>query len=194
MMNQTKPVFARRNFLKYSLIGLGSVAGLAAVGVGVFNTNQYRDKYGKLMVLDGHLADIVHAFAEAAMPVGNGFPTIEEAEVVKRMDEELFFISENIQSDFKAVLYLVELLPFAYGKMSRFSRLSREERIELLEKTADTENDLTRVAVANARMVTRLMYYGHPSSWKAIGYDGPFGNIPEQLSEQRKYYASITKV
>jgi hypothetical protein len=191
MLSQSKPVFARRKFLKNTLIGLGTVAGLSAVGVGVFNTNQFADKYGKLLVLDGHLADIVHAFAEAAMPIGNGFPSIEETQVVKRMDEELFFINENIQSDFKAVLYLVELLPFSYGKMSRFSRLSRAERIALLEETTNTDNDLTRVAVANIRMVVRLMYYGHPSTWKAIGYDGPFGNIPEVVSEQRKYYASL---
>ena len=47
MLNQTKPVFARRKFLKYSLIGLGGMAALGAVGVGVFNTNQFRDKYDK---------------------------------------------------------------------------------------------------------------------------------------------------
>ena len=192
-MNTPKPVFARRKFLKYSLLSLGSLVGAGALGAGVFVSNRYRDKYGKLLVLDGHLADIVHAFAEAALPLGTGFPSIEEAQVVNRMDEEFFFIDPAIQSDFKAVLYLVEAMPIAEGYFSRFSRLAREKRIEFLEQMQSTDNDLYRVAIANARMVVRLMYYGHPSTWKAIGYDGPFANVPEVRSEQRKYYASLVK-
>jgi hypothetical protein len=33
-----------------------------------------------------------------------------------------------------------------------------------------------------------IMYYGHESKWQAIGYDGPFGKVPEQLGEQRLHY------
>ncbi|MFN8353342.1 MAG: hypothetical protein U0Y10_02765 [Spirosomataceae bacterium] len=192
-MNHSQPAFARRKFLKYSLLGLGGVVGIGTIGAGIFLSNSFRNNYGKLLVLDGHLADIAHAFAEAALPQGNGFPSIKEATVVQRMDEELFFIDPNIQSDFKAVLYLVEAMPLLEGRFSRFSRLSREQRIAFLEQMQATTNDLYRVAIANARMVVRLMYYGHPSTWKAIGYDGPFGNIPEVLSEQRRYYASLVK-
>lgn len=182
-------IFERRKFLKYSLLGVGGLIGIGGIGATVFLSNKYNEKYGKLMVFDGHLVDILHTFAEAAMPKPiNGFPTIEEAEVVRRLDEELFFADSNIQSDFKALLFLIEAMPMANGYFSRFSRLPKEKRIEFLEKMQTTETDIYRVAIANVRMLTRMVYYNHPSTWKAIGYDGPHGNIPEVVSEQRAYY------
>lgn len=191
--SQFRPGFARRKFLKYTLLGLGAAAGLGAAGVGVFLTNRYATNYGKLLVFNGHLTDILHTFAEAALPVRAGFPTIEEAEVVRRADEEFYFIDPDITADFKAALYLIEALPISLGYFSRFSRLDRSERVAFLEKMQNTENDLVRVAIANARMVVRLMYYGHSSTWKAIGYDGPFANVPEVVSSQRKHYASLVR-
>lgn len=191
--SQFRQGFSRRRFLKYSLLGLGTVAGISAVGVSVFLTNHYTEKYGKLLVFNGHLTDILHTFAEAALPIRAGFPTIEEAEVVRRADEEFYFIDADITTDFKAALYLIEALPISQGYFSRFSRLARSERVAFLEKMQNTENDLARVAIANARMVVRLMYYGHSSTWTAIGYDGPFANVSEIVSPQRKHYASLVK-
>lgn len=194
-MNTPKSVFERRKFLKYSLLGIGGVLGASALGTGIFLSNKYSEKYGKLLVFDGHLTDILHAFAEVAVPPAKmGFPSAEEAEVVKRMDEEFFFSNEHIQSDFKAILYLIEAMPIANGYFSRFSRLTKEQQLEFLEKMQNTENDLYRVAIANARMTVRMMYYGHPSTWKAIGYDGPHGGVPEVISEQRLYYKKLTSV
>ena len=37
----------------------------------------------------------------------------------------------------------------------------------------------------------RWYYFGHPSTWNAIGYDGPFMNLPEKRSEQRVLYARL---
>lgn len=192
-MNQNESVFKRRKFLKYTLLSVGGLIGASAVGTAVFLSNKYDKIYGKLLLFDGHLTDILHAFCEVAMPEPkNGFPTHQEAEVVKRMDEEFYFANEHIQSDFKAVLYLLEAMPIANGYFSRFSRLSPEKRLAFLNKMQNTENDLYRVAIANIRVTTRMMYYGHPSTWKAIAYDGPFGGLPEVESEQRKYYKNLT--
>ena len=193
-MNKNEPVFKRRKFLKYSLLGLGGLVGATAIGTGIFLSNKYDKIHGKLLLFDGHLTDILHAFCEVAMPSSKlGFPTHLEAEVVKRMDEEFFFANKHIQSDFKAVLYLLEGMPIASGYFSRFSRLSIEKRLEFLNKMQNTENDLFRVAIANVRVTTRMMYYGHPNTWKAIGYDGPYANIPEIISEQRAFYKKQTQ-
>lgn len=190
-MEPTK-FFAKRRFLKIALLGVGSTVVAAAGGVGYLTlTNRFRSRYGTLLVLDGHLADVVHALAEACVPTATGFPTVEQAEVVTRLDEELYFVSEGISGDLKAALYLLEMLPMTYGHLSRLSRLSVDERRELLTRASGTKDDTVRAVIANLSGLMRWYYFGHPSTWNAIGYDGPFMNLPEKRSEQRVLYARL---
>ncbi len=186
------PLFTKRRFLKYSLLSIAGAATLVTgAGAYITQTNRYAERYGKLLVLDGHLADIAHTLAEACVPGRPGFPDIEQAEVVKRLDEELFFVSDNIGSDLKAAFYLLEMLPLAYGHLSRFSRLTVEERKKLLTQATDTQDDTVRAVLTNLSAMMRWYYYGHPSTWKVIGYDGPFMGLPEKHSEQRVLYAKL---
>jgi hypothetical protein len=189
---QHSPLFTKRRFLKFSLLGVAGAATLVAgAGAYITQTNRYRHRYGQLLVVDGHLADIAHTLAEACVPNRPGFPDIEQAEVVKRLDEELFFVSDNISSDLKAAFYLLEMFPLAYGHLSRFSRLTVEERKQVLTAASDTQDDTLRAVIANLSAMMRWYYYGHPSTWKVIGYDGPFMNLPENHSEQRIHYAKL---
>ena len=184
--------FAKRRFLKTALLGIGGTVAVAAGGVGYLTlTNRYRQRYGKLLVLDGHLADIVHALAEASIPHAPLFPSVEEAEIVTRFDEELFFVSDGISSDLKTAFYLLELLPLGKGYLSRFSRLSLQERRKFLSDACDTTDDTIRAVIYNLPATMRWYYYGHPATWKAIGYDGPFMSLPEKRSEQRMLYAEL---
>lgn len=184
--------FARRRFLKMTLLGVGGIAAVAAGGVGYLTmTHRYQERYGRLLSLDGHLADIVHALAEASVPDRPGFPGVEEAEVVTRLDEEMYFVSDGIGSDLKTAFYLIEMLPLLKGYMSRFSRLPLAERRRFLAEAGDTTDDTVRAVVFNLPATMRMYYYGHPSSWRAIGYDGPFMNLPEKRSEQRLRYAEL---
>jgi len=186
------PLFTKRRFLKFSLLGVAGAATLVAgAGAYITQTNRYRHRYGQLLVVDGHLADIAHTLAEACVPNRPGFPDIEQAEVVKRLDEELFFVSDHISSDLKAAFYLLEMFPLAYGHLSRFSRLTVQERKQVLTAASDTQDDTLRAVIANLSAMMRWYYYGHPSTWKAIGYDGPFMNLPEKHSEQRIHYAKL---
>lgn len=188
------PFFSKRRFLKFSLLGIGAtVATAAGLGAYLTQTHQFRARYGKLLVLDGHLADIAHTLAQACVPTGRpGFPSIEQAEVVQRMDEEFYFVSDSISADIKAAFYLLEMLPFAYGHASRFSRLTLAQRRALLTEATATQDDTVRAVVANLSAIIRWYYYGHPSTWKVTGYDGPFMQLPEQKSEQRLWYAKLT--
>jgi len=183
-MEQT---FSRRSFLKYGLIAGG--AALALTGVSRFFP---RKRYGKLLTLNAYQADILDAFAQSTLP-GSHMPGAEEAQVIRRVDEELTFVSDQIRSDFLAALYLVEFSPIGSGHLSRLSRLDEATRVHFLRAAADTSSDLLRAAVSNIRMVILLVYYGHESTWKKIGYDGPYGHFPEKLSEQRYYYAKNTE-
>jgi len=183
----------RRSFLK-----LGLMTG--AVAVAVLNgctdavtsfSGARRTPYGTLLILDEEQARTMEAFAETVVPSAKDFPSAREARVVQRLDEELFFVSGNIAADVKTVLDVLEWMPVAYGYFSRFSRLSPDKRLAFLNGTKNTGSATVRAVIHNCRMICFNLYYGHQSTWAAIGYDGPFSGIPEQLGEQRRYYAEL---
>lgn len=174
--------FSRRRFLKLAFIGGGSL-----FAAGALFRFWPRKSHDHLVTLNSYLADVVEAFAGVTLPQ-NGMPDATATQIVRRLDEELTFVAEQIRSDFLAALYLVEFSPAAYGFFGRMSRLTREKRLAFLQKAGGSGSDLVRAAISNIRMLVMLCYYGHPASWKRIGYDGPFGGFPEKLSEQRQFY------
>lgn len=137
--------------------------------------------------------DTLKVYAESILPKGDDWPSAETAEVYRRMDEELFFCSKSISSDLSDALLLIEWYPFFAGSFSRFSRLSTATATQIVSTGLTSENELVRAAFSNVRMLIFMMYYGHSSTFSKIGYDGPFLNWPEKLSEQRLYYAEEIK-
>lgn len=191
---QWQPI-SRRSFLK--------IAAVTAVGVSAtFYGHRFMSAprnalhvtpYGNFLVLEESHAHTLHAFAEAVLPRGGKYPTPQQAQVLQRLDEELYFISQPIAKDVKLVLDVLEWMPVMYAKFGRFSRLSLEQRLNFLNGTKNTRSKTVRAVINNCRMLCFNMYYGHESSWSAIGYDGPFAkHLPEQLSEQRQLYAALT--
>lgn len=181
--------FSRRSFLKYALLGGGSL-----LAVGAISRFWPRKSFGKLVTLNAYLADVLDSFAEVTLPQGAGMPDANTALVVRRLDEELTFVADAISSDFIAAIYLIEFYPAAYGYFGRMSRLDPAKRVEFLKRAGGEGSDLVRAAVSNIRMLILLCYYGHASTWKKIGYDGPFAGLPEKLSEQRKHYRQLSGI
>lgn len=193
---QTQPL-SRRRFLK---LGAVAATGVAALALWRYLPSARKadaplmTPYGNLLVLDAAQAATFHAYAEAVLPVAKGFPSPQEAQVVQRLDEELYFVSPAIVDDVKLVLSVLEWLPLIYGHFSRFATLPAGQRLALVNRTKQTRSDSVRAVMNNCRMLCFNMYYGHASSWTAIGYDGPFSALPEKLGEQRRYYAQQTQV
>ncbi|EKJ88481.1 hypothetical protein CLV96_2160 [Leptospira meyeri] len=134
----------------------------------------------------------VAAFSEVVLPITEpGMPNLEEANVMRRLDEELYFVSEEIQEDFHSAVMVLEYLPIFYGHFSFFSNLSREKREELLSLWSETDSDIVRAVVGNLKLLVCLVYYGHKSTWEQISYPGPFGNPPEKWSEARIHYQNL---
>ncbi|MCT8334093.1 hypothetical protein NUH30_10455 [Leptospira sp. 85282-16] len=134
----------------------------------------------------------VTAFSEVVLPVSEpGMPSLDEANVMRRLDEELYFVSEEIQEDFHSAVMVLEYLPLFYGYFSFFSSLSKEKREELLSLLAETDSDIVRAVVGNLKLLVCLVYYGHKSTWPQISYPGPFGNPPEKWSESRIHYQNL---
>lgn len=127
-------------------------------------------------------------FAKAILPKEEGFPDLEQAEVLSRLDEELFFVDSSISGDFDSALWILEYLPIRFGYWSRFSKLNPEQTKEFINTALRCDIELVRNIASSVRMAVMLVYYGHKSTWEPIGYDGPFGNFPEKLSESRIYY------
>lgn len=183
-----KQMFSRHRFLKMSLLAMGLLLG---VGFYTLRPKRLRN-YGKLLTFSDYEADVIQTFGLLVLPKVKDFPSIEEAKVLERLDEELFFVSGPIRTDFIAAIWYLEFLPMQYGFFSRFTRLSEQDRIDFIKQLIETNSDLDRVTYTNIRMLVFYMYYSHQTTWDAIGYDGPYGKFPEKLSAQRLYYRQET--
>jgi hypothetical protein len=143
----------------------------------------------RLLVLTSSQATTMAALASAVVPTQAGFPTVAQAQVVQRLDEELWLSDASIQDDMRAALDVAEWLPLLYGHLSRFSKLERGQQQALVQRWMGSSVETVRAIGTNLKLVSHFMYFGHPSSWAAIGYDGPFQKRPPIISEQRKAYA-----
>jgi|JI10StandDraft_1071094.scaffolds.fasta_scaffold93871_3 hypothetical protein len=135
---------------------------------------------------------VMEKWAEVILPERTDkMPSVEEAEVIRRLDEEFSFVSPDIQEEFHSAILVLNVLPFFYNHWTYFENLSFQTRKKFLEQVSQTESDIVRAVIGNLKLVTFLAYYGHKSTWNQIGYDGPFGNPPEKWSETRIYYKSM---
>ncbi|MBI2383948.1 MAG: hypothetical protein HYV18_07755 [Gammaproteobacteria bacterium] len=182
--------WSRRRVIKALLAGggLAATGGLAGCGRG---GGMGPDGY-RLLVLDVAQASTLSALGDALIPRQEGFPDLVDTELLRRVDEELSFIGESIQSDLGAALAVLEWAPFLYWRFGRFSSLEREERREVLDRMLRSRSETLRAVSTNLRILVQFFYFGHPAAWAAIGYDGPFSHLPPIESEQRRFYAENT--
>ncbi|EMJ61418.1 MULTISPECIES: hypothetical protein [Leptospira] len=173
------------------LFGFG-LGGLLSIGVGTFFFRRSKNQsLPKTLFFSISEVEFLSAYSQTLLPQESGFPDIEKAEVIRRLDEEFFFVSPDVSDDFRSLILILEYLPLVKGYWGRFSRLNEEDRKNFLLSQETTESDTIRAALTNLKLPIYLVYYGHESSFKAISYDGPFGNPPEKLSESRIYYKKI---
>jgi len=183
----------RRRFLKLATASPIAVSALAQTACSLFNsesTKIERTQFGNLLSFTTNEANTLFAFAEGCLALDQN--TLFKAQVIPRLDEELYFVSSYIKEDFKLALSVMEYLPLVYGEFSRFSKLAVQQRTAFLDKLKNTDSTTVRAVIHNIRMTVMLSFYGHDSTWKSIQYDGAFTQIPPQISTQRQHYADIT--
>lgn len=151
----------------------------------------YKTGFGNLLVLNQDRASALYAFAEACVP--NSRDQIRQAQVLPRIDEELYFVSTQIREDFLLALDVLEYLPLVYGFFSRFTRLNLPERERFLRGLQNTRINTVSAVISACRMAVMMMYYGHDSTWNDIHYDGTFARLPQIESAQRAHYRRLTK-
>lgn len=96
--------------------------------------------------------EFLSAYSQTLLPQESGFPDLEKAEVIRRLDEEFFFVDSNISDDFRSLIFILEYLPLVKGYWSRFSRLSEEDRKNFLLSQETTESDTIRAALTNLKL------------------------------------------
>lgn len=186
------PPLPRRRFLQAAVAGAALVTFDVPARAKPAAPERLQTGSGVLLVLDARRAEILSAFAEATLVSGNGFPSVAEAGVIARVDEELFFTDAAIRDEFLLAIDAIDLLPIAWGQFSRLRRMTTEHRRQFLDSLADTRFETVRALVNGLRMVTGLVYYAHPATGRALGCEGPHAGLPPQDSEQRAYYRQAT--
>lgn len=89
------------------------------------------------------------------------------------MDRYLGGMDASIQSDFRALLDLLEYLPLVTGFGGRFTRLSPAAQDQVLSGWQRSPRALLRQGAQALRSLCLLAHYQDPASFAAIGYSGP---------------------
>jgi hypothetical protein len=182
---------SRRRFLKSALLVAG--AGSSGLALQACAPEAATDSAGRpFMFLDRGEAALLHALGEAIVPTQAGFPTLDEAQVVRRADEEMAMSDPSVQGDLHAALAVLQWMPLAYGHGSRYTKLSLPRRRKVLQRMMRSNSEVLRAVATNLKILVHFFYFGHRASWAAIGYEGPFANLPPSISEQRGWYAQKT--
>lgn len=182
---------SRRRFLRGAAV-LGALAGAGLGASACSRGTETGSDARPLLALTAAQARTLGAVADAVVPTQPGFPDAQQAQVVRRFDEELSFVAPSIRDDLRAALGVLEYAPLLYGHFSRFSALDLAARRQVLQAMNTSRVELLRAIGSNAKILVQFFYFSHPSVWAATGYDGPFGRMPEQTSEQRAWYVQQT--
>ncbi len=195
MIQQPLP---RRRFLKlFATAGAVATSAALAMQLGGCSDSErlhitHTAQFGNLLAFNATQANTLFALAQTFISHANQPSQI--ITLVKRLDEEMHFVQQNISDDFKLALDFLEYLPMAYGEFSRLSRMSLAQRTTFISSIQGSSIEAVRVAVSGCRMLIFVCYYSQDASWQSIGYDGPHSQIPEKLSPQRLHYRQLTQL
>lgn len=94
--------------------------------------------------------------------------------LVRFIEDYVSRLPESQAATFRHLLVVFEYQPMVFGpKRRRFSRLDGDAQDENLNRWA-TAPQAARVAAFNGiKTICMLGWYSDPSTWDAIGYDGP---------------------
>jgi len=166
----------RRAWVKLGVVG-GAVLA-AGGGVAAWLSWGYEGKLGAHdhpIALSAKELAVVRALVEALLPGGGGLPRGVELGVQQRVDEEVWASEPRIATQIKQALQLLEHLPLAYGRASRFTSLVPTEREAVFTELLRSERDTVRAVALTFREMLHLFYYGDERTWEAMRYDGPLG-------------------
>lgn len=106
-------------------------------------------------------------------------PTSDETKVADFADSYIAALPEDLKSDLKNLLLLVEhLAPIGCGYSKRFSELGAADQDHVLASLEANDETLLRGGFAGLKSLLFMGYYRDPRTWKVLDYAGPTLNRP----------------
>lgn len=110
----------------------------------------------------------------------------QESEAIRFLDRFIAQLDAGQRMQLSAAFHLLEHTPLLFhGFLPRFSRLSPERQARCLEGWRDG-GSLRRPLYAGLKELILLAHYSLPSSWAALGYNGPM--VPEGYASPREAF------
>jgi hypothetical protein len=99
---------------------------------------------------------------------------VDGVEVVLFVDRFVREMDERTRSEFDlGIVYVEHVAPMRSGRLRRFSRLPPEHQAEVLARMEAAREGVLRGGFAALKSLVLMGYYGDPTTWPSIGYDGP---------------------
>lgn len=184
----------RRDFIKVGIIGTATLA--CAGGAFRWFAGGYSSQLAptdKPIALSEKEFVVVKSIVQALLPAVDGFPSGESVGIPQRIDEEVWAASPKVRGDLKDALQVFEHAPLLQGRMSRFSSLSVEDRLECLTEFYQGSNDILQQVAGAFRQMAHFFYYAHPDVWPSISYEGPFIQVPQPPASHIAYAELLKK-
>jgi hypothetical protein len=165
----------RRQLLRRGLTGSLLFAAAGATAAFWWPTRRRRPRAG-LRVLDEKEASILAAVAETVLAIEPGAPSVDDVDVVGRVDALLARSPKGVQREFARLLHLFEngttglLTATGWTSFTAATAASREARLRAWQTSRIA---LFRTGFQAMRRLCGACYYSSPASWAAVGYPGP---------------------
>jgi hypothetical protein len=174
--------------------GLGG-GSLLLVGTGLrWFTSGYQLRAGEVALgLSVKELCVVRALVEMFFPALGALPSGVALGVHQRIDEEVWSQSQSVREDLQAALQLIEHGPPLFGFAGRMSSLDVSDREKAFQRMLASDQDVVVQAAVAFKQMAHLFYYGHPDTWKAIGYDGPWMPRPLPPESSARYQSLVTQ-
>lgn len=105
---------------------------------------------------------------------GDDLPPPDDKAAVRFVERYVLGLPPTQMRKLRDLLVLWEFQPLVYGPVrARFSRLRPEQRTANIERWAHSANPRRTAIFRSLKTLCMLWYWTQPSTWGAIGYDGP---------------------
>ena len=135
---------------------------------------------------------VVRSLVEMFFPASGTLPSGVALGVHQRIDEEVWSQPQAMREDLQAAIQLLEHAPPLLGFAGRMSSLGVPEREKAFQRMLASDQDVVVQAAVALKQMAHLFYYGHPDTWKAIGYDGPLVPRPLPPESSARYQSLVT--
>jgi hypothetical protein len=116
---------------------------------------------------------VVRAIVQALHPGEGAFPAGLALGVDRSIDEEIYSQDPAMAQDLKDAIQLLEHAPPVVGVWGRLTELEPGARADAFEKLKTRGPDVVVQAAVALHQLAGLLVFGHPQTWRAMGYDGP---------------------